>query len=75
MRDRLLMCTKAANRNPIGEVWWICLPESMVLVIWSLCHQRDAGGLEGTSNIFLKGFIMLSASQKISFLIADVLLA
>ena len=26
MKDGVLMFTKAANRNPIGEVWWICLP-------------------------------------------------
>ena len=43
IRDRVLMFTKAANRNWIGEVWRICLPESMVSEVWSLCHQRDAG--------------------------------
>ena len=30
MKDGVLMFTKAANKNPIGEVWRICLPESMV---------------------------------------------
>ena len=29
-KDGVLMFTKAANRNWIGEVWQICLPESMV---------------------------------------------
>ena len=38
MRDRVLTFTKAANRNRMGEVWWICLPKSMVLKVWSLCH-------------------------------------
>ena len=65
------MFTKAANRNRIGEVWWICLSESMVSEVWSLNHQSDAGGhkgLEGTLNKFLKGFFILSARQKICFL-------
>ena len=30
------MFTKAANRNRMGEVWQICLPESMVSEVWSL---------------------------------------
>ena len=30
IKDRVLMVTKAGNRNRIREVWWICLPESMV---------------------------------------------
>ena len=51
MRDGVLMFTKAANRNQMGEVRRICLLESMVLEVWSLCHQSDVGGhrgLEGT---------------------------
>ena len=71
MRDRVLMFTKAANRNRVGDVWWICFPESMVSEVWSLCHQSDAGGhrgFEGTLNKFLKGFFMLSTRQKIHFL-------
>ena len=71
MRDRVLMFIKAANRNSMGEVWWICLLESMVLEVCSLCHQSDVGGhrrLEGTLNKFLKGLFMLSARQKIHFL-------
>ena len=68
MRDRVLMFKKAANRNWMGEVWWICLPESILLEVWSLCHQSDVGGLEGSLNKFLKGFFMLSARQKIHFL-------
>ena len=34
MRDWVLMFTKAANRNLKGEVWQICLLESMVLEVW-----------------------------------------
>ena len=30
MKDRVLMVTKAANKDQTGEVWRICLPESMV---------------------------------------------
>ena len=64
MREGVLMFTKTANRNWMGELWQICLPESMVTEFWSLCHQSDRGehrGLEGTLNKFLKGFFMLSA--------------
>ena len=71
MKDRVLLFTKAANKNRIGQVWRICLPESMVLEVWSLCHQSDAGGhrgIEGTLNKFLTGLFMLSARQKINFL-------
>ena len=71
MRYGVLMFTKAANRNLIGEVWQICLPESIVLEVWSLCHQSDVGGhrgLERTLKKFLKGFFILSARQKICFL-------
>ena len=71
MRDEVLMFTKAANRNRMGEVWWICLPESMVAEVWSLCHQSDVGrhrGLEETLNKFLKGLFMLSVGQKKPFL-------
>ena len=66
MKDGVLMFTKAANMNGIGEVWRICLLESMVTKVWSLCHQSDLGGhrgLEGTLNKFLKGY-----RQKIRFL-------
>ena len=65
------MFTKAANKNQIREVWRICLPESMVKDVWSLCHQSDLGGhrgLEGTLKKFLKGFSLLSVRQKIGFL-------
>ena len=71
IKDKVFMFTKAANRNRIGEVWQICLPESMVTEVWSLCHQSDLGRhrcLEGTLNKFLKGFFLLSARQKIRFL-------
>ena len=64
------MFTKVANKNRIGEVWGICLPESMVKEIWNLCHQSDIGGhrgLEGTLNKFLKGFFLLSTRQKLHF--------
>ena len=60
MKDGVLMFTKAAYKNQIGEVWRICLSES---IVWSLCHQSDLGGhrgLEGTLNKFLKGFFLLS---------------
>ena len=71
MKDGLLMFTKAANMTRIGEVWRICLPESMVTEIWSLCHQSNLGGhrgLEGTLKTFLKGFFLLSSRQTICFL-------
>ena len=71
MKDGVLIFTKAANRNWIGEVWRICLPESMVKEVWSLCHQSDLGGhrrLEGTLNKFLNGFFLFSARQKLRFL-------
>ena len=42
--------------------------ESMVKEVWSLCHQSDIVGLEGTLNKFLKGFFLLSARQKLRFL-------
>ena len=56
MKDGGLMFTKAANRNWIREVWRICLLDSMVNEIWSVCHQSDLGGhrgLEGTLSKFL----------------------
>ena len=59
MREGVLMFTKAANENWMGEVWQICLPESMVYKVWSLCHQSAVGehrGLEVTLNKFLKRF-------------------
>ena len=71
MKDGVLMFTKAANRNQVGEVWWICILESMVREVWSLCHQSDLGGHrgpEGTLNKLLKGFFKLSARQKLVFL-------
>ena len=71
MKDGVLMFTKAANRNGIGEVCRLCLPESLVTKVWSLCHQSDLGGhigLEWTLNKFLKRFFLLSAKQKIGFL-------
>ena len=71
MKKEVLMFTKSANRNRIGEVWRICLLESMVAEVWSLCHQGDLEGhrgLEGTLNRILKVFFLLSARQKISFL-------
>ena len=71
MKDGILMFTKAANRNRIGDVWQICLPESMVTEVWGLYHQSNLEGhrgLEGTLNKFLKGFFLLSARKKIHFL-------
>ena len=35
MKDGVLKFTKAANRNWNGEVWRICLPESIVRELWS----------------------------------------
>ena len=70
MKDGVLMFTKAANRNWIAVVWQICLPESMVREVLSLCHESDLGGhrgLEGTLNKLLKGFFMLLARQKLRF--------
>ena len=64
IKDGVLMFTKAANRNRVGEVWQICLPESMIREVWSLCHQRIGRNV----NKFLKGFFMLSARQKLRFL-------
>ena len=58
MKDEVLMLTKAANRNLIGEVWPICLPGSMVREVWSLCHQSYLGGhrgLEGMWYLFNQG--------------------
>ena len=71
MFDPEVFKMKAANKKQIGEMWRICLPESIVKEVWSLCHQSDLGGhggLEGTLNKFLKGFFMLSARQKLKFL-------
>ena len=71
MKDGVLMFIKAANRNLIGKVWQICLLESMVKDVWSLCYQSDKGGqrgLEGMLDKFLKGFFLLSARQKLYFL-------
>ena len=48
MRDGVLVYTKSANRNQTGEVGRICIPESMVKEVWSLCHQSDSGGPEDT---------------------------
>ena len=71
MKDGVLMFTKAANKNNVGEVGRICIPGSMVREVWSLCHQSDMGGhrgLEGTLNKFLRGFFMVSPRQKLRFL-------
>ena len=71
MKDGVLMFTKAANWNQIREVGQICLPESMVKEVCSLCHQSDQGGhrgLEGTLNKFLRRFFMLSARPKLRIL-------
>ena len=68
MKDGVLMFTKAAKKNQVGEVGQMCIPASMVREVWSLCHQSDLGGhrgLEGTLNKFLRGFFMLSARQKL----------
>ena len=71
MKDEVLMFTKVAKKNQIREVLRICLPESMVKEVWSLCHQSNLGGhrgLEGTLNKFLRGFFLLLARQKLRFL-------
>ena len=73
IKDGVLMFTKAANRNQIGEVRQICHLESLVMEVWSLCHQSNLGGHRGLEGIleiykFLKGFFLLSARQKIHFL-------
>ena len=44
MKNGVLMFTKAANKNQIGEVGGICIPVSMVREVWSLCHQSNLGG-------------------------------
>ena len=44
MKDGKLMLTKAANKNRIGEVLRICLLESIVTEVWSLCHLSNLGG-------------------------------
>ena len=65
------MFIKAANRKWMREVWQICLLQSMVKEVWSLCHQSNLGGyrgLEGTLNKILKGFFLLSGRWKIHFL-------
>ena len=65
------MFTKAANKNQVREEGRICIPASMVMEVWSLCHQSNLGGhrgLEGMLNKFLGGFFMLSARLKLRFL-------
>ena len=47
MQDGVLMYTKAANHNNIREVGRICIPESLVKEVWSLCHQSNLGGHRG----------------------------
>ena len=47
IRDGVLMYTKSENRNQTGEVGRICIPETMVKEVWSLCHQSDSGGYRG----------------------------
>ena len=59
MKDGVLMFTKAANKNQRGTVWRLGLPESMIMEVWSLCHQSNLGGhrgLEGVLSKLLKGF-------------------
>ena len=47
MKNKVLRFTKAAYRNQIRETWRICLLESMVKEVWSLCHHSDLGGHRG----------------------------
>ena len=71
IRDGVLMFTKSANQHQSGEVGRICIPNSMIREVWSLCHQSDLGGhrgLEGTLNKFLRGFFMFSARDKLRYL-------
>ena len=71
MKNRVLIFTKAANKNWRGEVRQIYLPESMIRKVWCLCHQSDLvghRGLEGKLSNLLKGFFLLSARQKIHIL-------
>ena len=71
MRDGVLMFTKSANRHQSGEVGRICIQDSMIKEVWSLCHQSNLGGhrgLEGTLNKFLRGFFMFSARPKLRYL-------
>ena len=63
MNNGVLMYTKSANGNQLGEVGRICIPESMVKEVWSLCHQSESGGhrgIDGTVYKFTRGFFMLS---------------
>ena len=49
MKDGVLMFTKAANKNQIGEVWQIYLPESLETEVLSLCIRaiwEDMGVLK-----------------------------
>ena len=71
IRDGVLMYTKSANGNQLGEVGRICIPESMVKEVWSLCHQSEAGGhrgIDGTLYKFTRGFFMLSPRPKLRYL-------
>ena len=71
IRDGVLMFTKSANRHQSGDVGRICIPNSMIREVWSLCHQSDLGGhrgLEGTLNKFLKRFFTFSARNKLLYL-------
>ena len=71
MREGILMFTKDTNQSIVWDMWRICLPESMVAEVWSLCQQSKTEahrGVEGTLNKFLKGFFVLSARPKIRFL-------
>ena len=55
MWDKVLTFTKVANQKRIGEVWQICLLESIVAEVWILFYQSDFGGhrgLGGTQRIF-----------------------
>ena len=71
MSDGVLMYTNSANGNQLGEVGRICIPESMVKEVWSLCHQSDSGGhrgIDGTLDKFNRGFFMLSPRPKMRYL-------
>ena len=71
MWEGVVMFTKATNRNKTGDVWQVCLPESMVSEVWGSCHQSIAGGHKGvdrTLNTCLKGLYVLSTRQKICVL-------
>ena len=55
IRNGVLMYTKSANGNQLGEVGRICIPESMVKEVWSLCYQSDSGRHRGIDGTFVAG--------------------